>query len=493
MFRKKGFWIGLIILLVLAGGGGYAYYNYVYLPDQEVVEETIATAQVEQGDLVLSVSGSGTLSPASEVALGFETGGYVDVVLVGVGDRVVEGDVLARLETVDLELAVAEAEIRAREAQLDLAETTEGATDAELADAEAAVRNAKLNLAVAQYTYNSAQNSDLDAAVRAAQIQYEWSVDQYWTIEARFNSGTTSDGHLEDAWNDQAVAEADLNEALREAQMEQLDAWNGVDQAQNRVYQAEEKLASLQSGPAEDTVLRAELQADQAAMALEEARDNLAAAELRAPFDGTVVEVTAIPGEYVGTASILTLADLEEPLLEFWVEESDMSGVAVGNRVEIIFEALPDDVFTGEILRVEPALVTVGNTLAVQAWASVDLASHSVNLLGGMNAEIEVISAESRDTLLVPVEALRELGPDQYAVFVVQPDGEMEMRLVEVGLKDFVNAEILSGLEVGEVVSLGVEESTEASTTSDEEQMPGMPGFFGPLEGGGPGGPPGGP
>jgi hypothetical protein len=54
-----------------------------------------------------------------------------------------------------------------------------------------------------------------------------------------------------------------------------------------------------------------------------------------------------------------------------------------------------------------------------------------------------------------------------------------------------VNAEILSGLEVGEVVSLGVEESTEASVTSDEEEMPGMPGFFGPLEGGG--GPPGGP
>jgi hypothetical protein len=67
----------------------------------------------------------------------------------------------------------------------------------------------------------------------------------------------------------------------------------------------------------------------------------------------------------------------------------------------------------------------------------------------------------------------------------------MEMRVVEVGLMDFVTAEILSGLEVGEFVSLGVEESTEVSVTSDDEQMPGMPGFFGLLEGGG--GPPGGP
>jgi membrane fusion protein (multidrug efflux system) len=205
-----------------------------------------------------------------------------------------------------------------------------------------------------------------------------------------------------------------------------------------------------------------------------------------------VVDVAAIPGERVGTAAIITLADLEEALLCFWVEESDMSGVAVGNRVEIIFEALPDDTFTGEVIRVDPALVTVDGTLAVQAWASIDLSPHRGLLPGGMNAEVEVISAESRDTLLVPVQALRELGPDQYAVFVVQADGEMVLRPVEVGLMDFVNAEILSGLEVGEVVSVGVEESTEASVPSDEPGMP-MPGVFGPLEGGGPGGPPGGP
>ena len=156
-----------------------------------------------------------------------------------------------------------------------------------------------------------------------------------------------------------------------------------------------------------------------------------------------------------------------------------MSGVAVGNRVEIIFEALPDDTFTGEVIRVDPALVTVGGTLAVQAWASVDLASQpdSLLLLGGMNADIEIISAESRDTLLVPLQALRELGTDQYAVFVVQPDGEMVLRPVEVGLQDFVNAEIISGLELGEIVSTGVEESTETEVPSEEEMMPPVPGI----------------
>ena len=473
MFRKKAFWIGSIVLLALAVGGGYTYYNYVYLPGQEVVEETITTAQVRQGDLVVSVSGSGTLSPAAEMDLGFESEGYLDEVLVEVGDRVQEGDVLARLEMNDFLLAVAEAEIKVREAQLDLADATEEATDAELADVRAAVQSAQTLLAVARYTYDTAQNSDLDAAVRAYLIKFQWSMDQYYTLE---NGNSVSQDRLDDAWSDWAAAEYDFNVALRQEDMEQLDAWNQVDQAQNRVYQAQENLELLQSGPTTATVKRAELKADQTALVLDEARENLAAAELRAPFDGTVVDVTAIPGEHVGTASILTLADLEEPVLQFWVEESDMSGVTVGNRVEIIFEALPDDTFTGEVIRVDPALVTVGNTLAVQAWASMDLTSHPVSLLGGMNAEVEVISAESRDTLLVPLQALRELGPDQYAVFVVQPDGEMVLHPVEVGLMDFVNAEIISGLELGEIVSTGVEESTETEVPSEEEPMP-MPGM----------------
>jgi RND family efflux transporter MFP subunit len=457
MFRKRAFWIGLIVLLALVAGGGYAYYGYVYRPGQEVVGQTITTAQVRRGDLVVSVGGAGTLSPASEIDLGFQSEGYLDEVLVEVGDEVQEGDLLARLETDDLALAVAEADIKARLAQLDLDGVLEEPTDAELADASAAVRSAQTLLTVAQYTYDTALNSDLDSAVRSRNIEYQWYADQYWELE----NNSAKQSRLEDAWDDQASAEWQFNEVLRQAEMEGLDAGNQVDQAQNRVYQAQEKLESLQEGSDENTVLRAELKADQAALALDEARDDLAAAELRAPFGGTVVDVKAIPGEHVGTAAFITLVNLEEPLLQFWVEESDMSGVAVGNRVEIIFEALPDDTFAGVIARVDPALVTVDGTLAVQAWASVDVTSAPVNLLGGMNAEVEVISAEARDALLVPIQALRELGPDQYAVFVVQPDGEMALRLVEVGLVDFVNAEITSGLELGEIVSTGVEESTE--------------------------------
>ena len=110
-------------------------------------------------------------------------------------------------------------------------------------------------------------------------------------------------------------------------------------------------------------------------------------------------------------------------------------------------------------------------------------AAHPVKLLGDMNAEIEIVAGEALNALLVPVQALRQLGDDRYAVFVVLDNGDLEMRFVEVGLMDFVNAEILSGLNRGDVVSLG--ETTVSSTTQSQsvttqpQDQPGMFRFFG--------------
>jgi multidrug efflux pump subunit AcrA (membrane-fusion protein) len=75
-----------------------------------------------------------------------------------------------------------------------------------------------------------------------------------------------------------------------------------------------------------------------------------------------------------------------------------------------------------------------------------------------MNAAIDVIGGRAEGVLLVPVEALRELGPGEYAVFVVV-DGEPQLRSVEVGLMDLTFAEIRSGLTAGEIVTTGVVET----------------------------------
>jgi multidrug efflux pump subunit AcrA (membrane-fusion protein) len=75
-----------------------------------------------------------------------------------------------------------------------------------------------------------------------------------------------------------------------------------------------------------------------------------------------------------------------------------------------------------------------------------------------MNASVDVIAGSAENAVLVPVEALRELAPGSYAVFVVE-NGTPKLRTVTVGLQDVTFAQITSGLEAGEVVSTGIVET----------------------------------
>ena len=70
---------------------------------------------------------------------------------------------------------------------------------------------------------------------------------------------------------------------------------------------------------------------------------------------------------------------------------------------------------------------------------------------------MELIGGRSEDVLIVPIEALRDLGDGTYAVFKMV-NGEPTFTMVEVGLMDYSYAEIKSGLSEGDVVTTGIVE-----------------------------------
>jgi multidrug efflux pump subunit AcrA (membrane-fusion protein) len=121
---------------------------------------------------------------------------------------------------------------------------------------------------------------------------------------------------------------------------------------------------------------------------------------------------------------------------------------------------LPEQTFTGRVVQVDPQLVSQNGVSVVRAL--VELAAGSFakpqTLPVGLNATVEVIGGRARNALLVPVEALRELAPGDYAVFVLE-NGTPRLRQVEVGLMDFTFAEIVAGLEAGDVVTTGIVET----------------------------------
>jgi RND family efflux transporter MFP subunit len=358
-----------------------------------------------------------------------------------------------------------------------LADLLSGPDEDLVAAAEADLTLAEMSVQQAQAAYDRVAHREDVAQTQQAMDLWQ-ATTNYEKAQAEYQEaleGATAD-EIADARSKVAQAQAQLDALLEEPDPDELAA------AEAKVTQAQASLDELLAGASASDLEAAQLSVDQAQLNLDGAQRSLDDTVLFAPASGTVIALAAQAGESVGTAALVTLADLEQPLLQFWVEEADLASVAVGNRVEIVFEALPDYVYPGEILDVDPMLVTVDGTTAVQSYASVDLSIYPISLLSGMNAEVEVVAGEAHDAVLVPIQALRELGPGQHAVFVVQPSGELEMRVVVVGLKDFVNAEILSGLEPGDVVSLGAETSSDTSTDAPvEEPLPGqgMMRFFG--------------
>jgi multidrug efflux pump subunit AcrA (membrane-fusion protein) len=132
----------------------------------------------------------------------------------------------------------------------------------------------------------------------------------------------------------------------------------------------------------------------------------------------------------------------------------------VGYEVEVVLDAMPDKIFRGRVVQVDPQLLTESGMQVIRGLVELDADSFAKpqGLLMGLNATVDVIGGRAEGALLVPVEALRELSPSEYAVFVME-DGDLELRMVQVGLMDFTYAEIRSGLSLGDVVSTGIVET----------------------------------
>ena len=416
--KRRGTWIIALVVVAAVSAGGYLYYTRYLTPVEVMEEPALQTTTVRKGDIVITAMGSGNLMPVAEIALGFRTGGTLAELAVVVGDEVGDGQTLARLDDAATQIQAAQAELNLEQARSRLetarADTDSAATD-RLTSARVNLEQAVAQLADAQEAYAIAWDPARD-----------WELEVKRTADALENERASTTRSLEKAQDDLQIAQANYNLAL--------DGLQGDLQA-------------------------AEWAVQQAELALESAQLALDSTVLVAPTAGTVVEVSAEVGEAVGSNPILTMADLGAPLVRFYLEESDLNKVAVDHNVTVVFDAYPDREFSGSVIRVDPVLATVDGTSAVQAWASLEDAGDDVMLPAGLTAEVELIAGEAYKTLLVPVQALRELAPGQYAVFVVEQDGQLKLRPVEVGLRDFANAQILSGLEQGEVISTGTVET----------------------------------
>lgn len=522
--NKKILWIIVIFALVAAGGvyGWYTWLAPADAETVETPE--VQTAVARRGDLVVFASGAGSVIPANDVGLGFDESGTLIEINVGVGDNVQAGQVLGRLDTgkseAEIALGIAKAQLDLLNAQQDLndlyasadmaaAEALKAVEDAEAAledlydvdlqqaQALQAIAEAEDGLSDARRDYNSvrmtASQSQIDAAYAEIvltkskletqedlfkeyankpddnldkanrQLKLNEAQASYNSAVSYYNALTSTGSDLDKDLTEAALqaAQAQLAEAQREWEQIKDGPTPGeiaLAEAQLAATQVEWEVLKDGADPEELALAEATLANAEANLAL--AREEKTILELTAPIDGTVLSIDADVGEEIGTGAIITLADLSQPVLEIYMDETDLNRVGKGYEIDVVFDALPDDVYTGHVTQVDPSLQTVSGVQAVRVLAQLDPESFAKpqTLPVGLNASVDVIGGRTEGAVLVPVEALREISPGEFAVFVMEGD-EPRLRLVTVGLMDYTSAEIIEGLDAGDIVTTGIVET----------------------------------
>jgi HlyD family secretion protein len=421
---------------IFGGAGGAAE------PDYEVVV-------VKRGDIASTVSATGTVLPEREAALSFQLSGTIADVPVELGDEVEAGQLLAQLDTTDLDLALQQADIALRQAQIQMRQLDEGPSASDLAAAEAALTSAQAAYEQLLKGSDKDQLAAARASVEQARVALEQAQQAYDKIKDVPGAGMLPQSQqLQQATINYETAQAQYRVTARGANQAQLA------QAQAQIAQAQAALDKLKKGATTEQQEIAQAAVDQAQVAQEQARRRLVNTRLTAPWSGVLTAVNAVQGTLAQPgAPAFQLADLSRFHIDVQADEVDIANLAEGQPVTIEVDALPDQKLTGAVASIAPT-AQIGATTGTTYKVRIDIDPTDLALRAGMSATATITSSARDNVLLVPNRAVqrnRESGRTFVERLVEGVPQQVEIRL---GLRDEQQSEVRAGLEEGDEIAI---------------------------------------
>ena len=304
---------------------------------------------------------------------------------------------------------------------------------------------------------------------------------------------------------DKTNLQESVNNALAQynASLNELNYYQQNYDRQNNMYKsgviskADYEQAAYQVKNSQETV-------SQRKTALAQARTNLSYANIYAPIDGIILSREVEEGQTVAasmtTPTLFTIAkDITKMQVEANVDEADIGGVEVGQRVSFTVDAYPQEEFSGRVRQVRLSATTESNV--VTYTVIIDADNPEQKLKPGLTATITIFTQELKDIDTVPASAIAfspdtetlqkyyqqnqikakipEIktgkGKEKY-IWIKNNDGSLSQKLITIGINDGINIQVVSGLSGSEQIVTSLEEQTEAvASSSEDESSPFMP------------------
>ncbi|MFB3812913.1 MAG: efflux RND transporter periplasmic adaptor subunit [Terriglobales bacterium] len=397
-------------IVVIGTLGALALIYRMIFPAAPQVEVARASAvSGEEPGVVLNASGY--VVAHHKINVNSKVTGRVAWIGVEKGDRVKQGQVLVRLEDEEFRATVEQARGQMEAAKAYLEQLQRGSRPEEIAQAQANLDEARATLLNDQITLERTR-SLVEQGVSSKQALDD--------ATARYNASRQRVESLE------------------------------------KVYE----LAKL--GPRQEEIARARGNLISAQGQLAFAESQLAATQIRAPVDGTILERTAEKGELITAqfasgaeggprGSVVALADLTDLQVELDISQSDFARLSPNQRGIISTDAFPDRKYEGVIAEISPE----ANRQKATVQVKVKVLAPDNYLKPDMNATVQFLSNEApkaasgKPGVLVPIASLRESEGKKF-VFDAR-DGNAHLREVRV-LEQRSTGYLVDGLNGGEQV-----------------------------------------
>lgn len=365
--------------------------------------EITASATVERGTVVKTLSATGIIKSevGATVKIGTRATGVIRKMHVRVGDMVHAGQIIAEIDSRELEAVVSEAEAALSRARIEQ-DRVMVSYPLQIAEAKAKVESALATLEYSELNYKR----------------------QRELTERNLDSQNNLDLALEKSVVDRqalAVARATLRRLEEDFKRESESARQAV----------------LQSEASLDT-----------------AKIRLSYATIISPIDGVVSQVASQEGETVVSglqvANLITIMDLSRKEMWVYIDENDVGQVSPGMRVEFRVDALPGRSFSGEVYRIYPEAEVRDSIVYYQAIVPLSK-EDSLALRAEMTTQCTVYVDERHDVLKIPNDAVKWIDGGQ--VVFVRRGGGVEPVRVKLGMQGRDYSEVLDGLSEGDVVA----------------------------------------
>ncbi len=489
MSRRIIIFIGA--LLILGAVGFFAWNSISQARAARVFYTEDQLARVQRGTLVATVSATGSVQPEQSAGVAFLTSGNLGQIMIKVRDTVKAGQPLAKLDTTDLELQLAQAEANLALAQSKYDQAKKGGSESAIAAAQANLQSAttaynKLlrpdasSVAAAQANLNSAQaaydkllhpdpnelaiaKTDLDKA-QAALSQAQAAYDRIGGATNPQIGMTPQSLQLQQATLDyqRAVTTYNAKFSPTDAQLKAAQAQiqqakdvlakltandSQLAAAQAQIQQAKDALARL--SPTSEDLVQAQANVDAVRIARDISKQRIAEATIYAPLDGTVLRADLTKGAFVTMGrELVTIADLAHLKITLNIDETDIPRIVIGQNVALDLDAFPGKTIKGQVVDISPGSATVQGVVNYEV--KIQLLMTDVPVKVGMTANASIEVARKEKVLLVPNRAIRASGNKR--LVTILDAGKPKDVAVTLGLSNDQETEILNGLNEGDQI-----------------------------------------